>query len=171
MSETVTEPRPPGDSIHPDNPDALALAYAEVASKQAYFLEWSDAVATRSIGLFSVASLVVTLVPALAQLHVAGPWRLVWLLALLCWAGASIACFIALHPTTLLVSPEPSALLDPRWTTLSAPWYHRYRLEEFAEISAQNRPTLCRKAAWLKRALLLTGLEVLALALLVYRAN
>jgi hypothetical protein len=171
MTVTAPELPSPGDPLLPDHPDALALAYQEVKDTRAYFLEWSDAVANRAVGLFGIASLIVALVPAFAELHAAGAWRGVWILALGCWAGASLCCFLALFPATLRVDPDPAALLDPRWLQLPAPWYHRYRLEEWAAIAAHNRPILRTKAGWLKRGLLLAGAEVLALAALVFHAN
>jgi hypothetical protein len=171
MTATTSELPRPIDPRLPDLVDALALAYQEVKDTRAYFLEWSDAVANRAVGLFGIASILMTLVPAFAQLHVVGAWQGVWIVALVCWAGTSLCCFLALYPATLYVDPDPAVLLDSRWLELPTAWYQRYRLEEWAVIAAHNRPILRTKAGWLKRGLLLAGAEVLALAALVFRTN
>ena len=165
----VTAPELPqsGDSNQIDNPETLALIYTEARETYTYFTGWSDALTSKALGLFTTASLIVSLVPALTDLHPMGWLRWLWLGALLCWAVASVACGALLWPRGMTGAISPRRALDNRWTTLSPVWYYRYRVEDLANVSDKNRRMLRAKTKSLFVALAATGLEVLLLALLL----
>jgi hypothetical protein len=72
MSATTPEPPPPGDANQVDNSETLALIYAEAQDIYVYFTGWSDALTSKALGLFTTASLIVSLVPAVTDLHPVG---------------------------------------------------------------------------------------------------
>jgi hypothetical protein len=167
MSATAAEPPPPGSPNQPDNPETMALIYAEARDIYAYFTGWADALTSKALGLFTTASLIVSLVPAVTDLHPIGWLRWLWLGALACWAVASVSCGSLLWPRGMVGITNPRVALDGRWTTLQPVWYYRYRVEHLAEVSDKNRQMLRAKTTWLLVALVAMGLEVLLLALLL----
>jgi hypothetical protein len=167
MTPTATELLPPGDLENPDNPEALALAYTEARETYAYFVGWTDALATKAIGLFTAASLIVSLVPAVTDLHPIGWHRWLWLGSLFAWAVSAIACALVLWPRDLFTF-NPRTVLDPKWRTLPAIWYHRFRLDNIASAYEQNEQVLRAKTQWLLFELAATGAEVLLLAMLLF---
>ncbi len=143
------------DAAELAEPSALALAYAESLTVQPALLDWSDAMDTKLIAIFSVSSVIVTLVPTLGPAGLASS-RL-WLAALAAWGFAAYFCCAALMPRSLQVGPDPGKLLGDDWLSLSAPAFLRARLTYMAEAYNENVPVLVQKAGRIRRALLATA--------------
>jgi hypothetical protein len=140
-------------------------AYQESLRVQEIQSQWSDSIDTKVAGIFGVASVIVTISPALGILEGGAIALWLWKAAAVCWLLASVCCYLAFRPRALEIGPDPGGLLHRRWMQLTAHEFRLFRMSEMGDSYAFNRDTLDGKATWLARATYLTFAEVFALLL------
>jgi hypothetical protein len=141
------------------------VAYQEALRIQDIQSQWSDAIDTKVAGIFAVASVIVTISPALGVPHGGSTATALWGAAAACWLLASVFCYLAFRPRGLEIGPNPSGLLHRRWMQLTVHEFRLYRMSDMGESYALNKNTLDSKASWLAWATYLTFAEVFALLL------
>jgi hypothetical protein len=129
------------------------------------YSQWSDTIDSKVVAVFSVASAILGLAPALKQLHSVGASLAFWIVAASCWVFAVVFCHLAYRPRNFRVDPSPAKLLVPEWLRLDPDQYQFYRLRDMGKSYEHNRDDLDRKASCLGWAILFTAGEVFALAL------
>lgn len=144
--------------------DAVEIGYQESLRIQEIQSQWSDAIDSKVVAVFTVGSVIVTLIPTFHRLGPGLPSTL-WLVASAFWLLAAIASGLAFHPRALEIGPNPSGFLEGRWLSLNANEFRLCRLSELGESYAFNRDKLGSKALWLQVAMYLTAAEVLCLIL------
>jgi hypothetical protein len=153
---------------HAWNEETLGLAYEITAQREPIYGEWADAIDTKAIGVFTVASAILTLVPSLNHPVPHGFPLLVWLLAAAFWFAAARCCYEAYRPRYLEIGPNPSTLRCAEWLSLKPAEYRFEMLGFMGQTYEANKRELNRKAEALREAVWYTGGEVLALAVAIF---
>jgi hypothetical protein len=136
-------------------------AYEESLRVQELQSQWSDAIDSKAVAVFTVASVILTLLPAIKPPEVLA----LWVLAGMAWIFAAGACLFAFQPRALEIGPNPKTLLDERWLGLTANEFRLCRMSEMGDSYDFNRDALNAKAHWLTFAVWAAAVEVLSLFL------
>ena len=83
----------------------------------------------------------------------------------MCWLGSVGFGVLGYHPKPLRVGPSPHTLLGEDWLRPAPYEFHLYQLSVLTVTYEHNAGTVERKGWALDWALMLTGLEVVGLAL------
>jgi hypothetical protein len=142
---------------------ATELAYAAAGEAERLMYHWGDAIDTKAIGIFGVASIIVTVVPTMETFH-AGPPLVAWVIAICFWVLAARSCYAAFSPREFRVGPNPRTLADPAWLELTPTEYKGHMLTFMGRAYDHNKQELDRKAEALGSAIWYTAGEVMALS-------
>jgi hypothetical protein len=143
----------------------VAAAYEESLQVQALQSQRSDAIDLKIVVVFTVTSVILTLIPAIGRLEAEGVVLAFWVLAGVAWVFAAGACLFGFQPRALEIGPNPKTLLDARWLGLTVNEFRLCRMSEMGDSHDFNRDALDTKARWLTVAVWATAVEVLALLL------
>jgi len=141
------------------------VAYEEALQVQSLHSAWSDTIDTKAVATFTVASVILTVVPAIRQDRPEGFALVLLVAAGVAWVFAAGGCLLAFKPRAFDVGPNPKALLDERWLSLTTKEFRLCRMSEMGDSYKANRAVLDAKAGWLTIALWAAAAEVLALFL------
>ena len=150
------------------NKDTLQLAYEDATRIQPLLASWSDALDTKVVAVFSVASALLTFGPAFRNPTGTDAGKVLLIGAGVFWAVAAFFCRKAFNPRHMMIGPHPDVIQQPEWLGALPDEYRRARLTDMADAYAFNRGHLTGKADALRGAIAFTAIETLLLALALY---
>ena len=153
--------------------DTLQMAYEESASTRDVASSLAEAIDTKVVAMFSVASAIIGLTPSL---HGAGdliaaathpsPWRLFfYFVGAVAWVYVAIQCYRAYRPHDFAVGPNPNKALNGAWLRLTPAKYKYYAIKEMGRAHEINASHILRRGALIRWVMIATIVEVLSLGL------
>lgn len=147
------------------NEETIRLAYDEAKALRTLYTDWGDALDAKTVAVFSVASVILSVAPLFHESTPRGLALVVLIAAVICWGVAVMFCHDAYTPRGLRVDPSPHKLLSPAWLSLPPGQFYFFRLRDMAKTHNHNRDTLDDKADRLRWATAFVAAEVALLAL------
>jgi hypothetical protein len=142
-------------------PEAIEQAFTESRDVLPMLLSEMDASDSKTVAVFTLASAVIGLGPALSrQAPQSFDEWILWVIAAIAWFVSVYHAFLAYKPGEIRRGPDPLKLLSPDWMTLSKTEYQANRLRYMAKTADMCFKVIDEKADHLQKALIATGVEV-----------
>src|SRR2546421_6030640 len=143
LPDVKTPPRVPSITWNANwDERTTQLAYEHAREMQRTSEAWIDAVDNKVVAVFGVASGVIGVVTALADLPQGTLGRGLWVGALAAWVVSALYCWKAFKPNEFRLDPDARVLLDEKWLSLKPPQFLLDRLNNVAESVGHNQAAL-----------------------------
>jgi hypothetical protein len=148
------------------NKETVRLAFEESASSRDVVSALADSMDNKVVAIFSVASAIIGLTPALRGDEAISVERAVtFAISVLAWGVAVIQCYRAYQTHDFIVGPNPNKALDAKWLRLAPEKYQYYAIAEMGRAHEVNAAHILRRGKLLSAAMVATVVEVLSLGL------
>jgi hypothetical protein len=147
------------------NPEALKLAFEESKDLTVRQDAWIEAIDQKLVAVFTLASAVAGLVPALADTSSA-VW--LWRAGGAAWFVAAALSLLGFWPRKMFVSPNPDGIYKPAWLAIEIDEYRMKRLWSLGTVYLGNKELISRKAGLLRYAMVGATVEVALFALAIF---
>jgi len=147
------------------NPETVMLAFEESRDIVARLDAWIDAIDQKIVTVFTLASALAGLVPAVAD-TTSTIWA--WRLGGLAWIVTAILCTRGLWPQKAAVCPSPYRIYTPRWLARDAEEYRMKRLGSLGSVYLENVALIRLKARLLRYAMVAAAGEIALFGLAMF---